>query len=561
MPYYEVSGYSDAHGDSLKNVLLSHNRAKVVADFLTAQGVDNQTIIINYFGASRATSKNSKNPNDRKVEILAFSKLIASWKELTEKPQIFMITNKRDTVLTGKKGTIIKLPANCLSGDPTKPIKMVLKEYYGQYDMLMNNMTTLADGKLLESSGMLFLAAEQNGKPLTATKPLTYQFPNQDKNGNTDYNLYKGVKTAQGVNWKLTEGKATSTNAFAVGFNREGIQQMGTGEVRAQQGLSANMSGIMVNIGGFDLSLNDCNQSVQGKGGMKMTVEIANQIYSDDHSRTAKYAVACSENAAIDAQEIGGLFFQYANKRFPTKFYMSLTSKTKLEFHLDESCHIDKAQVLSENSYMDSVLYAMIGDWQKTNYFKKAHKFKNKTLTIHLLDKELACSEAQKYYQKLERQHDSIVAVQAEIIKKDLTAIEKSSKDSIDFNASNKFIQLATKKYFNYEAPIIGFTNCDRSVPIRGGGVSLLAAALPESKVYIVFKNSKSMTTAFYKDSKFEAQNLPNNEPVYVIALTDKDGKAYMDIQETRVGSAPITMNTTLATPTKLKEMRSLLQP
>jgi hypothetical protein len=286
MPYYEVSGYSDAHGDSLKNVLLSQNRAKTVADFLMAQGVDAKAIIVNYFGASQAKSKNVKNPNDRKVEVLAFSKLLASWKEMEEKPQFFMITNKRDTVLTGKKGTIIKLPANCLSGDPTKPIKMVLKEYYGQYDMILNNMATVSDGKLLESSGMLFLAAEQNGKQLTATKPLSYQFPNQDKNGKTDYSLYKGVKTAGGVNWKLTEGKTGKTNAqndiSITNFELGGDRTMGSGEARAQQGIGVDMRGVIVNIGGFELSLNDCNTAPRGKGGMKIVAEMGNQIYSID---------------------------------------------------------------------------------------------------------------------------------------------------------------------------------------------------------------------------------------------------------------------------------------
>jgi OmpA family len=563
MPYYEVSGYADAHGDSLKNVLLSQNRAKTVADFLMAQGVDAKAIIVNYFGASQAKSKNVKNPNDRKVEVLAFSKLLASWKEMEEKPQFFMITNKRDTVLTGKKGTIIKLPANCLSGDPTKPIKMVLKEYYGQYDMILNNMATVSDGKLLESSGMLFLAAEQNGKQLTATKPLSYQFPNQDKNGNTDYNLYKGVKTASGVNWKLTEGsdkknifqphamKDTIPTVFAVDMTKDGADRIKTTEDLYM----SDINGIIAYVGDFDISLSDCNEIARPKDYIHTLAQLDKQIYSNDYTRTAKYTIECVENAAIDTHDIEGLVTKYCNERFPTKFYAALTQKAKFEFHLNGACSIDKYTVSTGNTYSDSALISAIIDWKKTNYFRSAPKFKNKRLTIHLLDKDLACSEARKYFQIMAHHYDSIKTK----VRKEMIDVEKNTINSVSKSTADT--------YFKYASQNIGYINCDRFAGLTNLTNLTINTNTVENKdkptIHVILKNKKTMIMAYcIKDDngKFEAPNLPQNEPVYVIALTDKDGKAYMDIQETRVGSAPITMNTTLATPTKLKAMRALLE-
>ncbi len=102
----------------------------------------------------------------------------------TEPAQTYSITLPKDTIIIGKKGTRIRLPQGCFVDSTGKqitgPVKITLKEYYSIQDFIGNRLSTkTTDGRILTSSGMIFLEAKSENKSLQLkdTSPATIMFP------------------------------------------------------------------------------------------------------------------------------------------------------------------------------------------------------------------------------------------------------------------------------------------------------------------------------------------------------------------------------------------------
>jgi len=74
--------------------------------------------------------------------------------------QVFEITNENDTFIIGKNGTKISIPKNSFvdkNGNAvTGKINFELKEALTLADMVMGNLTTLSNGKILQTGGMIY---------------------------------------------------------------------------------------------------------------------------------------------------------------------------------------------------------------------------------------------------------------------------------------------------------------------------------------------------------------------------------------------------------------------
>jgi hypothetical protein len=81
---------------------------------------------------------------------------------LEKESQSFVVNNKRDTIITGKEGTSLLIPANTFGG--SQPLTITMKEYYSYKDMVTNRLTTLSNDQLLVTGGMLHITATINGK-------------------------------------------------------------------------------------------------------------------------------------------------------------------------------------------------------------------------------------------------------------------------------------------------------------------------------------------------------------------------------------------------------------
>lgn len=127
-----------------------------------------------------------------------------------QKPsQYFVIDPRKDTIIVGKEGTVLYLPAGALMSQ--KPVRIEVKEYYSLSDNLTNGLQTSSNGKMIETGGTIYLDATEQGNP---AKKVGI---NPDQGVGVDFTLgkndpemqvfIKDPKSTDKVNWILPRQK------------------------------------------------------------------------------------------------------------------------------------------------------------------------------------------------------------------------------------------------------------------------------------------------------------------------------------------------------------------
>lgn len=119
--------------------------------------------------------------------------------------QSFSVDAQKAFSVKGKMGTFVLGKANCFVDENnqavTGKIDLTIQEAYHIADFVMGNLTTLHNGKLLESGGMLNILASQNGKALQLKSggEIQVSAPNFKKQKNMS--LFEGVVADNSINW------------------------------------------------------------------------------------------------------------------------------------------------------------------------------------------------------------------------------------------------------------------------------------------------------------------------------------------------------------------------
>jgi hypothetical protein len=188
----KLEGNADHSGDSLYNLKLSQYRINSVKDYLTARGIRGNKFTWKAFGFSNPIADNKKKAGkqkNRRVDVLVFYKLslpekksdtaqhpdklisiLELYRQLETPPQKFCINNNRDTLIRCKKGTLIYIKANSfnLSANcSNRCVTIKVKEEFSKSDMILDRVSTMSDGAILESQSMVYTeAADCNGDSL-----------------------------------------------------------------------------------------------------------------------------------------------------------------------------------------------------------------------------------------------------------------------------------------------------------------------------------------------------------------------------------------------------------
>jgi hypothetical protein len=112
-----------------------------------------------------------------------------------------------ENIIEGKKGTVVLLPEGALVDKngkiPNGKVTIELAEALDIGDMLLSNLTTMSDGKPLQSDGMIYInATDANGRQLhiDTTKPLYIEVPTENKIAGMQ--VYSGIRDSAGnMNW------------------------------------------------------------------------------------------------------------------------------------------------------------------------------------------------------------------------------------------------------------------------------------------------------------------------------------------------------------------------
>lgn len=144
-------------------------------------------------------------------------------KQLT--PQLFTIKSNVDTVIETQGGIIVSIPANAFlnNNSPVNgEIELELKEALTPFDIMKSGLSTTSNGKLLETGGMFYINAIQNGKNLSInqTKGVYVSIP--DNNPGKKMMLFDGERLENGqINWinpKPFENKLNTVDILSLNF-------------------------------------------------------------------------------------------------------------------------------------------------------------------------------------------------------------------------------------------------------------------------------------------------------------------------------------------------------
>lgn len=141
-------------------------------------------------------NQDKENPSDVFTELYSVDNL---------NTQTFTINNNIDNIVKGLQGTIIRIYKNTFVGADGKSIKgdveIKLIEVLSPIDMVLGNLTTTFENKILETGGMIYINATSNNKEISigADKSLLIKMP-------TDYaltnmSLFEGQKDSIGIKW------------------------------------------------------------------------------------------------------------------------------------------------------------------------------------------------------------------------------------------------------------------------------------------------------------------------------------------------------------------------
>lgn len=213
-----VSGYSDTIGKESYNEKLSKIRAVNTKIELVNQGIPSDKIKIKWFGETDKFDKLDHHKN-RHVEIIFRTKTLETYKPIPkfyEKSQVeiqkFKINSDKDTVIRGKQGTIIKIPAGAFSYKNIElkksTIDFQLKEVFLKSDMILENLTTISGNRILETQGMVYTNAMLNGKPIGLQKKISILTPTDTIMD--DAQIFDGSRDLHSdeMNWSINNNTA-----------------------------------------------------------------------------------------------------------------------------------------------------------------------------------------------------------------------------------------------------------------------------------------------------------------------------------------------------------------
>jgi cytochrome c2 len=129
--------------------------------------------------------------------------------------QTFVIDISKDTVLTTKKGALIRIPKGALTADDNIA-RLEVKEAYSMRDIVKAGLTTMSNGQPLSSGGMIYInAVGENNVRITQKIFVATPTPFLEKN----MQLFKGeVKGDSTINW--TDPKPMPENPQLTALNK-----------------------------------------------------------------------------------------------------------------------------------------------------------------------------------------------------------------------------------------------------------------------------------------------------------------------------------------------------
>jgi hypothetical protein len=217
--YYEIglTAHTDSDAETQYNIGLSERRATAVKNYLLAHQVKPKALRSSFYGESRPETTNASEAGkaaNRRVEITLNSYVFNSAGDVLKHAspsykQEFTINATKANTIKAKNGTTISIPANAMQTKNGKPVtgdvNIVVQEFLKPCDAAFNQLSTMSNGRLLESGGMFSIQAYADGEEVQLKKNSSMRVNMPTINMKNNMTLFTAVQNTQGVTeWKPT---------------------------------------------------------------------------------------------------------------------------------------------------------------------------------------------------------------------------------------------------------------------------------------------------------------------------------------------------------------------
>lgn len=232
-----IKGSTDNLGDSIPNKKLAEQRAINTKQYFVSKGINPAAFSIAVIGEEKPigdnTTEQGKQKNRRVDIAITFTRpipidssqflpsIFELYRQTERKAQEFCINPGRDTVLRCEKGTIVYVKANSfkiLNSCATNCISFKIKEDFLKSEMILDNLSTTSNGKIIETQGMIYTEANDckgNKLNLVRGKDLVIMLPTDSFNPNAK--IFTGKRSPHDsiMNWTVNTNSVLSQFSLA----------------------------------------------------------------------------------------------------------------------------------------------------------------------------------------------------------------------------------------------------------------------------------------------------------------------------------------------------------
>lgn len=218
----DIEAYTDDRGTETYNQQLANQRAASVQAFLASKGIEPGKAAVKSWGEQNLRYGNeseTERQKNRRVDVVVntfrFQDLAALQTRLsTKSEQTHRIQPTEQQEIKASGGSVVVVPPNSFVFEdgtvPTGPVEVTVREAIKPADWILNGLTTLSDGQILQSGGMLYVEAKANGKTLTLADGarLTVALPNKQRVIDPEMQLFYGEHAPNqngNINWQATQ--------------------------------------------------------------------------------------------------------------------------------------------------------------------------------------------------------------------------------------------------------------------------------------------------------------------------------------------------------------------
>ncbi|NII26611.1 hypothetical protein HB364_16095 [Pseudoflavitalea sp. X16] len=396
-------------------------------------------------------------------------------------PDTLQIDNAYDTLVTGAKGTKLFFEKSSFvlpdGSVPKGKVSIVLKECYGLADMMRENLSTTQNGQLLQTRGMVHVAAFAGEQELQLKKGKKFviHFPKDTADRKQPMNLFYGQTGADGnINWQVDSATLLRPTAF--------------------------LRNLMYTI------WQECDSTWPETFSFKSKKDTSVFDYFYKHFDNTKLKAA---NDII-------------NKTFDASF--TLTKQGKItNIKVEEVVYDNKRNRQVLPTKPDPYFYEYISE------LPEIEPFWGMTRRSGAVPVEVGCNfhiEIGLYppgYQDMESYRQ---------------AFYQKYTGSVDSTTTINSMNEAELNWYVFSASRLGWINCDYFWEAPGEKINYAVKVDPAAKpnVRLIFRQAKSIMAGTLEGDRYVFKEVPAGQDIKIVAISFKDSKPMLAISETRTG-------------------------